>query len=97
MEGFCAVYFWKKCFQQQLSCFRAIVPVASPTELSVMRVYLLFICRWYCGNLTRKEAERLLLQEGNARGTFLVRVSETNEGNASLLVMCAVVCLMHDC
>ena len=36
--------------------------------------------RWFCGNLTRKEAERLLLQDCHDRGTFLVRVSETNEG-----------------
>lgn len=36
--------------------------------------------RWYFGKMGRKDAERLLLNPGNQRGTFLVRESETTKG-----------------
>lgn len=35
---------------------------------------------WYFGKLGRKDAERQLLSNGNARGTFLIRESETTKG-----------------
>ncbi|KAA8577930.1 hypothetical protein FQN60_008781 [Etheostoma spectabile] len=34
---------------------------------------------WYFGKLGRKDAERQLLSNGNARGTFLIRESETTK------------------
>lgn len=36
--------------------------------------------RWYFGKITRRESERLLLNQENPRGTFLVRESETTKG-----------------
>ncbi|NXA41178.1 YRK kinase, partial [Eudromia elegans] len=35
---------------------------------------------WYFGKMGRKDAERQLLGYGNARGTFLIRESETTKG-----------------
>lgn len=40
-----------------------------------------FFCSWYFGKLGRKDAERQLLSNGNPRGTFLIRESETTKGN----------------
>lgn len=40
--------------------------------------------RWYFGKMGRKDAERLLLNPGNHRGTFLVRESETTKGDDEL-------------
>lgn len=42
-----------------------------------------FPCSWYFGKLGRKDAERQLLSNGNARGTFLIRESETTKGTRS--------------
>ncbi|KAM4557265.1 tyrosine-protein kinase yes [Fundulus diaphanus] len=39
---------------------------------------------WYFGNLSRRDAERLLLHPGNQRGTFLIRDSETTKGAFSM-------------
>uniref|UniRef100_A0A8C1JII8 non-specific protein-tyrosine kinase n=1 Tax=Cyprinus carpio TaxID=7962 RepID=A0A8C1JII8_CYPCA len=36
---------------------------------------------WYFGKLGRKDAERQLLSNGNPRGTFLIRESETTKGS----------------
>lgn len=44
-------------------------------------MFLLSLDRWYFGKMGRKDAERLLLNPGNNRGTFLVRESETTKGN----------------
>uniref|UniRef100_A0A8C5HHW4 Tyrosine-protein kinase n=1 Tax=Gouania willdenowi TaxID=441366 RepID=A0A8C5HHW4_GOUWI len=41
---------------------------------------------WYFGKMGRKDAERLLLNPGNHRGTFLVRESETTKGAFSLSI-----------
>uniref|UniRef100_A0A665WV94 Tyrosine-protein kinase n=1 Tax=Echeneis naucrates TaxID=173247 RepID=A0A665WV94_ECHNA len=41
---------------------------------------------WYFGKMGRKDAERLLLNTGNHRGTFLVRESETTKGAYSLSI-----------
>ncbi|KAJ4939212.1 tyrosine-protein kinase fyna [Gymnodraco acuticeps] len=41
---------------------------------------------WYFGKLGRKDAERQLLSNGNARGTFLIRESETTKGAYSLSI-----------
>nr|XP_020442103.1 tyrosine-protein kinase yes-like [Monopterus albus]XP_020442104.1 tyrosine-protein kinase yes-like [Monopterus albus] len=41
---------------------------------------------WYFGKMGRKDAERLLLNAGNNRGTFLVRESETTKGAYSLSI-----------
>ncbi|KAF3703695.1 Tyrosine-protein kinase yes [Channa argus] len=41
---------------------------------------------WYFGKMGRKDAERLLLNTGNNRGTFLVRESETTKGAYSLSI-----------
>uniref|UniRef100_A0A6Q2ZH20 Tyrosine-protein kinase n=1 Tax=Esox lucius TaxID=8010 RepID=A0A6Q2ZH20_ESOLU len=42
--------------------------------------------RWYFGKMGRKDTERLLLNPGNNRGTFLVRESETTKGAYSLSI-----------
>ncbi|XP_069052332.1 tyrosine-protein kinase fynb isoform X2 [Lepisosteus oculatus] len=41
---------------------------------------------WYFGKLGRKDAERQLLSNGNSRGTFLIRESETTKGAFSLSI-----------
>ncbi|XP_051784839.1 tyrosine-protein kinase yes [Erpetoichthys calabaricus] len=41
---------------------------------------------WYFGKMGRKDAERLLLNPGNQRGTFLARESETTKGAYSLSI-----------
>ncbi|KAM9775224.1 tyrosine-protein kinase Yes-like [Syngnathus typhle] len=41
---------------------------------------------WYFGKMGRKDAERLLLNPGNHRGTFLARESETTKGAFSLSI-----------
>ncbi|TSV68160.1 Tyrosine-protein kinase fyna [Bagarius yarrelli] len=41
---------------------------------------------WYFGKLGRKDAERQLLSNGNPRGTFLIRESETTKGAYSLSI-----------
>jgi len=41
---------------------------------------------WFFQNVSRKEAEKLLLSEENARGTYLVRHSEHNPDGFSLSV-----------
>ncbi|XP_070995603.1 proto-oncogene tyrosine-protein kinase Yrk-like isoform X3 [Oncorhynchus clarkii lewisi] len=41
---------------------------------------------WYFGKMGRKDAERQLLGQGNPRGTFLIRESETTIGAYSLSV-----------
>ncbi|XP_064254472.1 tyrosine-protein kinase Fgr isoform X3 [Passer domesticus] len=41
---------------------------------------------WYFGKIGRKDAERQLLCHGNARGTFLIRESETTKGAYSLSI-----------
>ncbi|XP_068584692.1 tyrosine-protein kinase Fgr isoform X1 [Cebidichthys violaceus] len=41
---------------------------------------------WYFGKMGRKDAERQLLGNGNQRGTFLIRESETTKGAYSLSI-----------
>ncbi|KPP60306.1 hypothetical protein Z043_121705 [Scleropages formosus] len=41
---------------------------------------------WYFGKMGRKDAERHLLAQGNPRGTFLIRESETTKGAYSLSI-----------
>ncbi|KAL5970657.1 Tyrosine-protein kinase fynb, partial [Taenia solium] len=41
---------------------------------------------WYFREISRKDSERLLVQQGNPTGTFLVRPSETTRGGLSLSV-----------
>lgn len=36
--------------------------------------------RWYFGKISRKDAERQLLSDGNPQGAFLIRESETTKG-----------------
>lgn len=48
---------------------------------------LFYFCRWYFREISRKDAERLLVQQGNPIGTFLVRPSETTNG-AFLISFC---------
>lgn len=47
---------------------------------SLARSLSLLRYSWYFGKLGRKDAERQLLSNGNARGTFLIRESETTKG-----------------
>ena len=41
----------------------------------------LFFNSWFFGKIGRKDSERLLLNQENHRGTFLIRESETAQGN----------------
>ncbi|XP_067139502.1 tyrosine-protein kinase Fyn-like [Centruroides vittatus] len=41
---------------------------------------------WFCGRVSRKEAEKMLLLPSNPRGTFLIRNSEQTSGAFSLSV-----------
>lgn len=52
----------------------------------VFFMYMLSLHRWYFGKMGRKDAERLLLNPGNHRGTFLVRESETTKGDERFFV-----------
>lgn len=51
-----------------------------------MEIILKCICSWFFENVSRKEADKLLLAEENPRGTFLVRPSEHNPNGFSLSV-----------
>lgn len=42
---------------------------------------------WFHGKVSRKDAEKQLLQPGNVKGTFLVRESESTSGSYSLSVL----------
>lgn len=63
--------------------FRNIPVVLCPT-LFFSFTHLYLFCHnssWYFGKLGRKDAERQLLSNGNTRGTYLIRESETTKGN----------------
>lgn len=53
--------------------------------LCIQHVSCLFFS-WFFENVSRKEADKLLLAEENPRGTFLVRPSEHNPNGFSLSV-----------
>jgi len=36
--------------------------------------------RWFHDKISRKDAEKLLVEPNNQRGTFIVRESETDKG-----------------
>lgn len=52
----------------------------------VLPLILFSYFSWFFENVSRKEAEKLLLAEENPRGTFLVRPSEHNPNGYSLSV-----------
>ena len=60
------------------SCFN---PYCTPIGCATFFVY-----RWYYGDVSRTEAEKLLYGEGNQRGSYLVRESETVRGGYSLSI-----------
>ena len=43
--------------------------------------------RWYFTETNRRDAERFLEQPHNGKGTFLIRPSDTNQGQESLSVL----------
>ncbi|MBN3277383.1 SRMS kinase, partial [Polyodon spathula] len=45
-----------------------------------------FSFSWYFGNVSRKDAEKLLMSPGNKPGSYLVRISESNSDEYSLSV-----------
>ena len=47
---------------------------------------VMICCRWYYGDISRTEAEKLLYGEGNRHGSFLIRDSETVPGGHSLSI-----------
>ena len=47
-------------------------------------VYL--CCRWFFKNISRNEATRLLLSPGNTMGSFLIRESETTQGDIFVIM-----------
>lgn len=49
-------------------------------------IYFFPLKSWFFENVSRKEADKLLLAEENPRGTFLVRPSEHNPNGFSLSV-----------
>ena len=74
-----------KCMEgkTRLRCFFvALAFTFSPLSL------LLFptICRWFHGNISREEAERLLRKDGRKNGTYLVRESQNYKGDYTLCV-----------
>lgn len=42
--------------------------------------------QWYFGPIKQADAEKLLLQDGNSTGTFLIRESDSQPDNSSLSV-----------
>jgi len=42
---------------------------------------------WFFGKISRKDSERLLLNQQNCRGTFLIRESETAQGSFSMSIL----------
>nr|CAB3245995.1 tyrosine-protein kinase Fgr-like [Phallusia mammillata] len=42
---------------------------------------------WFFGKISRKDSERLLVNQENQRGTFLIRESETAQGTFSLSIL----------
>ncbi|CAF0898766.1 unnamed protein product [Adineta steineri] len=44
-------------------------------------------CEWYFTETNRRDAERFLEQPHNGKGTFLIRPSDTNQGQESLSVL----------
>lgn len=52
----------------------------------VLLVMFLLSVSWFFANVTRKEADKLLLSADNPRGTFLVRPSEHDRNGFSLSV-----------
>uniref|UniRef100_A0A8D3EF77 Tyrosine-protein kinase n=1 Tax=Scophthalmus maximus TaxID=52904 RepID=A0A8D3EF77_SCOMX len=61
-----------------------IINNTKPLDLQLLSLMCFY--RWYFGKMGRKDAERLLLNTGNHRGTFLVRESETTKGAYSLSI-----------
>jgi len=52
----------------------------------ILIIYIyLSICRWFHGNLSGKEAEKLILERGK-NGSFLVRESQSKPGDFVLSV-----------
>ncbi|KFQ86634.1 Tyrosine-protein kinase Lyn, partial [Phoenicopterus ruber ruber] len=52
----------------------------------VAKVNTLETEEWFFKDITRKDAERLLLAPGNSAGAFLIRESETSKGSYSLSI-----------
>ncbi|KAL4623927.1 tyrosine-protein kinase Blk-like [Arapaima gigas] len=52
----------------------------------VAKLDTLDVERWFFKNMSRREAERLLLGQGNKVGSFLIRESETTKGAFSLSI-----------
>lgn len=59
---------------------------ASNFSLIIFFFSLCILISWFFENVSRKEADKLLLAEDNPRGTFLVRPSEHNPNGYSLSV-----------
>lgn len=50
----------------------------------LINLFKFFLNSWFFENVSRKEADKLLLAEENPRGTFLIRPSEHNPNGFSL-------------
>ncbi|KAM3178305.1 hypothetical protein ACTXT7_002844 [Hymenolepis weldensis] len=61
------------------------VPSAYLAEEDSIEVFDFKDDRWYFREISRKDAERLLVQQGNPIGTFLVRPSETTNDQSTEL------------
>ena len=57
-----------------------------PLIVSTVSHFISSSYSWYLGNITRTDAEKLLLMEGNETGTFLVRESDSSSVHYELLV-----------
>lgn len=69
-----SIIMWFRCSSPGQQIFNS-----KPLDLQLLSLMCFY--RWYFGKMGRKDAERLLLNTGNHRGTFLVRESETTKGD----------------
>ena len=56
--------------------------------------FIWFFCRWFHSVLSSSKAEEILLREENDDGSFLVRPSESTEGDFTISVKYATLIML---
>ena len=69
---------------------RILIQRANDSYVVMVRVLQLIFLSWYHDELTRPEAESLLI--GEIAGAFLVRINSHQRKNLTLSVRCANLC-----